>query len=142
MSARSINMVDRISYILFRLAEAIISVIPMRICYWIGSSTGTLLFYLLKKYSSLAIRNLRFAYGDSQSESELAKIAKLHFSTLSANFLCSVKITTLSSERVEDYVEFEGTEYLQKSEIEKTPLIYLTPHMGCLLYTSPSPRDS
>ena len=130
MSARSINMVDRISYILFRLAEGIISVIPMRICYWIGSSTGTLLFYLLKKYRSLAIRNLRFAYGDSQSESELAKIAKLHFSTLSANFLCSVKITTLSSERVEDYVEFEGTEYLQKSEIEKTPLIYLTPHMG------------
>ena len=130
MSARSINMVDRISYILFRLAEGIISVIPMKICYWIGSSTGTLLFYLLKKYRSLAIRNLRFAYGDSQSENELAKIAKLHFSTLGANFLCSVKITTLSSERVEDYVEFEGTEYLQKSEIEKTPLIYLTPHMG------------
>ena len=115
MSVRSVNIVDWISYILFRLAEGIISVFPMRICYWIGSLSGQLLFYLLKKYRSLAIRNLRFAYGDSHSESELAKLAKLHFSTLGANFLCSVKITTLSSERIEDYVEFEGTEYLQKS---------------------------
>ena len=130
MSVRNVNIVDWISYILFRLAEGIISVIPMRICYWIGSLSGQLLFYLLKKYRSLAIRNLRFAYGDSHSESELAKLAKLHFSTLGANFLCSVKITTLSSERIEDYVEFEGTEYLQRGEIEKTPIIYLTPHMG------------
>ena len=59
MSVRSVNIVDWISYILFRLAEGIISVIPMRICYWIGSLSGQLLFYLLKKYRSLAIRNLR-----------------------------------------------------------------------------------
>ena len=130
MRMRTKKIVDWVSYILFRLAEGATTIVSMKFCFWIGGISGSLLYYLLKKYRLLAIRNIHFAYGDSLSESEIIKLVKLHFSTLGSNFLCSVKLSTLESEELENYIEFEGLKYLQENIIEKKPIIYLVPHMG------------
>ena len=130
MRMRTKKIVDWVSYILFRLAEWATTIVSMKFCFWIGGISGSLLYYLLKKYRLLAIRNIHFAFGDSLSDSEIIKLVKLHFSTLGSNFLCSVKLSTLESEELENYIEFEGLEYLQENIIEKKPIIYLIPHMG------------
>ena len=75
----------------------------------------------LKKYRSLAIRNLRFAYGDSQSESELAKIAKLHFSTLSANFYAALKSRRLAANEERTMLNLRAQNIYRKAKLKKRP---------------------
>lgn len=130
MGKRHQKLVDWVSFILFRLAEAILYIAPMKLCYWFGSIVGVILYFSLKRYRELAIRNINIAFGEELSPSEQKRLARLHFATLSSNFLCSLKFGTLPSKKLANFIEYDGVQHLINNEKEKIPIIYVTPHMG------------
>ncbi|OUU89009.1 MAG: hypothetical protein CBC36_04070 [Verrucomicrobiaceae bacterium TMED76] len=130
MGKRHQTLVDWLTYILFRLAESILLIAPMKLCFWVGSISGTLLYFLLKRYRELAIRNIRIAFGEELSPCEERRLARLHFATLASNFLCSLKFGTLPSKKLANFIEYDGVQHLIHNEKEKIPIIYVTPHMG------------
>ena len=119
-----------LAYIAYRLAETALTVPPMWVCYRTGQFIGLICYYLLKRYRSLAENNVRIAFGKTKSEPEIKQLVKEHFITVGANFVCSAKLTTVSPNKLNNYIEYEGKELLQENAEKGIPIIYLVCHMG------------
>src|SRR5207248_658401 len=60
-----------------------------------GANQRAIAWLFLPQYRKLALRNVRIAFGDELSETEMRRIVRRHFQQLGANLLCSVKFTRM-----------------------------------------------
>jgi len=130
MGKRQKRLSHGLAYIAYRLAETALTIPPMWFCYRTGQLIGLICYYLLKRYRKLAEHNMSIAFGNKKSAPEIKRIVKEHFFTVGANFVCSAKLTTVSPNKLNDYIEYEGKELLQENAEKGIPIIYLVCHMG------------
>ena len=130
MGKRQNRLSHVLAYMAYRLAEKALTIPPMWFCYRTGQLIGIICYYLLKRYRSLAENNARIAFGNTKSAPEIKRLVKEHFLTVGANFVCSAKLTTVSPNKLNNYIEYEGKELLQENAEKGIPIIYLVCHMG------------
>lgn len=119
-----------LAYLVYRLAETALTIPPMWFCYRTGQLIGLICYYLLKRYRNLAEHNVSIAFANEKSVPEIKQLVREHFITVGANFVCSAKLTTVSPNKINNYVEYEGLELLQENAEKGIPIIYIACHMG------------
>jgi len=114
------------SYILLRLCEGVIGLLPLDAAFIIGKIGGELMYGLLRKRRAMALANLRLAFGAEMSEMQLHALNRKHFQLLGANFLAGLKASTMPSEKIWERV----TADIPK-ERPRIGWLALISHQGC-----------
>lgn len=105
-------MLDFSIYLLYRAASAIASILPLGLLFRIGQLLGFLAWLFHSGYRELAEQNLAIAFGDAKSLRERRRIGRRHFQNLGANLLCSVKLGTMSLDKIATRVTLENAELI------------------------------
>ena len=71
-----------LEYLLLRLVGALIRLLPFSVGMAAARWVGRLLYVLLARYRTIALENLRAAFGDEKTASEVKKIAVQSFEHL------------------------------------------------------------
>src|SRR3712207_3845996 len=103
-------MLDYGIYLLFRIALALLSLVPLPALFVCGQLAGLLCWMLLPNYRRLALRNAEIAFHNEKTPRELRRLVRRHFSRLGANLLCSAKMPTMRLERLASRVTVENVE--------------------------------
>lgn len=117
-------------YYLGRAVAFIFTIIPLKIGLSVASALGTLAFYALPRYRNLTIDNLKSAFGNEKSETELKAIAKGVFRNLGKNAVELVNLPKFNKPVMDRYVGFRNRERLDDAYAKGKGVIVLTAHFG------------
>ncbi len=117
-------------YALFRVAETVVRVLPAEAVFVCGQAGGLLAWAVAPGYRTLALGNLRIAFGGQNGEAELRQLCRRHFMTLGANLFSAVKIPTMSEEEVNRRAEIVGIEHVRSAIRDNLGFVYALAHMG------------
>lgn len=120
----------RLEYAGYRVMETVLHHLPLPLVDRMGSGVGSLLYLLSSRYRRLATRNLRLAFGAEKSRREIRSLAHHTCQRTVANFLATLKTTTLETSKVRDHVSLLGVEDLQRSLASGQGALLVLGHMG------------
>src|SRR3954469_15398831 len=123
-------MLDFCIYLLYRAGTAIASALPLPFLFGFGELMGRITWWLVPKYRRLALRNLEIAFAGEKSAPEQRRIGQRHFQRAAANLLCSIKMSSMPTEKMEQYLETENFETVHRLLRGGTPVILLLSHIG------------
>jgi heptosyltransferase II len=123
-------MFDYPVYLLYRGGTALLVLLPLPFLFAMGQICGAIAWLFLPQYRKLALRNVRIAFGDELSETEMRRIVRRHFRWLGANLLCSVKFTRMPIEKILERVRLENFEYAENCLRQKQPFVLCLSHIG------------
>jgi len=123
-------MVNYSVYLLYRAGIWLLTLLPLPVLFGTGQVAGTLAWLISRKYRTLALRNIRIAFGDELSTKEARHLVRRHFQRLGANLLCSVKITQMPIEKILERIELTNFEHLEDPFRQKQPVVLLLSHVG------------
>ncbi len=123
-------MLDLSIYFLYRAGAAIASVLPLRLLFAIGNFMGWGAWLILPRYRRLARRNLEIAFAKEKTRRELRQIVRRHFQNLGANLLCSVKMGSMTLEKIAGHLETENFDIVHRELRAGTPVVLLLSHIG------------
>jgi lipopolysaccharide heptosyltransferase II len=123
-------MFDYPVYLLYRAGTDLLTLLPLPFLFAMGQICGAVAWLLLPQYRRLALRNVRIAFGDELSETEVRRIVRRHFRLLGANLLCSVKFTRMPMEKILERVRLENFEYAEDCFRQKQPFVLCLSHIG------------
>src|SRR5213080_4783603 len=123
-------MFDYPVYLLYRAGTDLLVLLPLPFLFAMGQICGAIAWLFLPQYRKLALRNVRIAFGDELSETEMRRIVRRHFRLLGANLLCSVKFTRMPMEKILERVRMENFEHVENCFRQKKPFVLLVSHTG------------
>src|SRR5436309_10249382 len=123
-------MFDYAAYLFYRAGTALLARSPLPVVFAIGQIGGAIAWLVLPHYRKLALRNVRIAFGDELSETEMRRIVRRHFQQLGANLLCSVKFNRMPMEKILERVRLENFEHVENCFRRKQPFVLFLSHIG------------
>lgn len=117
-------------YLFYRILESFISLLPLSLCWRIGTLLGLIAWLFGRSYRQLALRNLRIAFEKEQDDGQIKQLTRRHFQALGRNFICSIKIAHMSTEAVEECVTYEGREHILKAVSDGKGVITTIAHLS------------
>src|SRR5213082_86273 len=123
-------MFDYPVYLFYRAVTDLLVLLPLPFLFAMGQICGAIAWLFLPQYRKLALRNVRIAFGDELSETEMRRIVRRHFRWLGANLLCSVKFTRMPMEKILERVRLENFELVENCFRQKKPFVLLISHIG------------
>ena len=119
----------RLEYCAYRIFEWMLKMISLETIFKLGEFAGRILY----RYNSIrryqVNRNLRLAFGDEKSHSEISQLAAEVFERTGANFLTSLKIPFLNDAQILARLHFEGLDDFFATT-SKGGIVMVSPHMG------------
>lgn len=97
---------------------------------WIGSALGSAFYACSKRYRTVALKNLRAAYGHEKSEPEIRAMAQEVFRHFARESLVFFYLLSLSNEQINALVDVEGVEHLDNALREGKGCLVITAHYG------------
>ncbi len=95
-----------------------------------GNAMGSAFFALSKRYRTVALKNLRAAYGNEKTEAEITEMAKAVFRHFSRGAFEFFYLLSLKPEQVGAMIEVEGLEHVDEVLSRGKGCIALTAHYG------------
>jgi len=123
-------MFDYPVYLFYRAGTDLLTLLPLPFLFAMGQISGAIAWLVLPHYRKLALRNVRIAFGDELSETEMRRIVRRHFQWLGANLLCSVKFTRMPMEKILERVRLENFEHVKNCFRQKQPFVVALSHVG------------
>jgi lipopolysaccharide heptosyltransferase II len=117
-------------YLLFRLAMALVALLPLPLLFRLGQVMGWIAWLVAWPYRRLARDNLRIAFAGEKSEAEIKQLAKAHFQQLGANLLSAPKLSLLSHEELVKVMTVENLEHFEAPLKEGRGLVAVISHLG------------
>jgi len=117
-------------YVAYRAFEGLFVLTPLPVCFLFGRFCGRVAHFILPGYRRLVRRNLSIAFEGEKSEEEILKLAREHFITLGGNLLSSIKIGTMSHEKIQARLTISGLEHANAVTDTGGGFVYLICHMG------------
>jgi heptosyltransferase-2 len=121
---------DRIVFVVYRTTSLVLRSLPLGLVWWAGRLLGFCGYYLGRKYRRLALRNLGIAFEGEKTEAELRAVAREHFQSLGANFLCGLKIGGLPKEVLRKLVDFVGLPQVEAVVSSGRGCVMVISHIG------------
>ncbi|MCP4846864.1 MAG: lipopolysaccharide heptosyltransferase II [Verrucomicrobiaceae bacterium] len=118
------------TYLGYRAFEGLLNILPLSCVFAAGKLCGWVSYYLLGHYRKLTQRNIRHAFGEEKSQREIHALAHHAFTTLGANLLSSIKLSTMSEEAINKHIEFDGKENISNCIEQGRGFIFLIGHLG------------
>ncbi len=118
-----------IAFALFRLFTKLIIHLPWSCCYQISDFFAFILNNVVKYRREVALQNLSKSFPE-KSEEEIKAILKQTYKNISDIFIEVVKIEKLSKEELDNRMEINGLEILDKLYESGKSVIILTGHLG------------
>ncbi|MDE0424017.1 MAG: lysophospholipid acyltransferase family protein [Candidatus Poribacteria bacterium] len=103
--------------------------LPRSVTLTIGGQLGALIFRLAPQQRALACEHLRRSL-DWTDERQIRSIAKQCFENLGKNIFEFMQFPRMNSKQIQQYVSFEGTEYVKQALAHGKGAIILTGHFG------------
>lgn len=94
----------------------------------IGRSAGWLAWILDRRHRTVALDNLRLAFGSELGEIEIQSIASEHFKRLGENYAAAIKTASMSDEELRPHLEFIN--YPETLPPSKGISVYAVGHFG------------
>ena len=123
-------MLDLIVYLFYRAGSAIASALPLRLLFILGEFLGLCAWFILPGYRRLSQRNVAIAFGSEKSPAALRRLVRRHFQRLGANFLCSVKLSTMPAEKILRRVTVENIEVMDRRFRAGVPVVLVLSHLA------------
>ncbi|HEU5312757.1 MAG TPA: hypothetical protein VFU08_02950, partial [Candidatus Udaeobacter sp.] len=123
-------MLDFVVYLLYRAGLAIAAALPMRLLFVLGQFLGFCAWLVSGKYRRLAKRNVAIAFANEKTPREMRRLVRRHFQRLSANLLCSVKLTAMPPGKVLRRVKVENIEAMDREFRAGVPVVLVLSHLG------------
>src|SRR5947208_4053072 len=123
-------MLDLIVYLFYRAGSAIASALPLRLLFILGEFLVLCAWFILPGYRRLSQRNVAIAFGSEKSPAELRRLVRRHFQRLGANFLCSVKLSTMPAEKILRRVTVENIEAMDRRFRAGVPVVLVLSHLA------------
>jgi heptosyltransferase II len=123
-------MLDFTVYLLYRAGSAIASALPLRLLFILGEFLGFCAWLILPGYRRLANRNVSIAFGNEKTPRELRRLVRRHFQRLGANFLCSVKLSTMPVEKILRRVKIANLEAMDRRFRAGVPVVLVLSHLA------------
>src|SRR5438477_11782849 len=123
-------MFDFFVYLLYRAGLAVVAALPLPFLFGFGEFVGLCAWAFAGKYRRLATRNLEFAFAKEKSPRELRQLVRSHFRRLSANLLCSAKLTQMPPEKILEHVQVENIESMAREFRAGVPVALVLSHLG------------
>ena len=123
-------MLDLIVYLFYRAGSAIASALPLRLLFILGEFLGLCAWFILPGYRRLSQRNVAIAFESEKSPAALRRLVRRHFQRLGANFLCSVKLSTMPAEKILRRVTVENIEAMDRRFRAGVPVVLVLSHLA------------
>ena len=123
-------MFDFVVYLLYRAGSAVVAALPLPFLFAFGQFLGVCAWMCSGKYRRLATGNLKIAFANEKSPSELRQLVRRHFRQLGANLLCSAKLTQMPPEKILERVEVENIEAMAREFRAGVPVVLVLSHLG------------
>jgi KDO2-lipid IV(A) lauroyltransferase len=121
-------MKDLAVYILYRFWAIIVNLVPESFAYFLGRQLGNLIYVFFKGRRRVAMHNLKLALDvDDLGAAELTKASFQHLGMILIEFL---RIPQLTAENVDQIIEIEGIEHLQKVKESGEGFVIFSGHFG------------
>jgi lipopolysaccharide heptosyltransferase II len=121
---------DYAIYLFYRLFCSVVGLLPLKVCFRLGTGFGWLAHLVGAPYRRLVLDNLRIAFGGEKTEAELRALARQHFLHLGANVLSSIKVGAMPSEEVLKQTEKENFDLLKQALSHRRGVIMVISHIG------------
>ena len=123
-------MFHRLTYCCFRLADGLVSLLPITWCFRFGGWLGRALFYLAPGYRRLVRHNIALAF-DLAPESPAADLlARRHFIRLGSNLAASVRVTSMSEAAIVKRVQVTGLDHLEAAHLSGRGVVAAISHLS------------
>src|SRR5256714_12340619 len=116
-------MFDYPVYLLYRAGTDLLVLLPLPFLFAMGQICGAIAWLFLPQYRKLALRNVRIAFGDELSETEMRWFVRRLFQQLGANLFCSVKFTRMPIVKILERVRLANFEYAENCFRRKVPFV-------------------
>lgn len=123
-------MLDYLSYIIFRISGFIIRLLPVEFSLFFARRIGELFYLFDFKHRSVVFANIRLAFADEKSCSQIKNITKQFYRNLAQNFIEIFFIPLVDSRYISKYVKIEGRDNIKKALDKGRGVILLGVHAG------------
>ena len=121
---------DYVVYLVYRAFTGLIGILPLTLVYRLGQIIGLIGYALFWPYRRLAVANLTIAYGDALSRRQIRRLALMHFTTLGANVLSSIKAAGFGPEQLHRVATVEGMEIIRTALDRGKGVVLIISHIG------------
>jgi KDO2-lipid IV(A) lauroyltransferase len=121
---------QRLQFIVFSGVKALLFILPRQACLLSGKLLGLAFYHLDKKHRSMALANLKIAFGNERQLSELKRIARRSFIHFGRTMLDIIKFSHLSDKRKTSLLRIEGEENLMSALEQKKGVLLFSAHYG------------
>jgi KDO2-lipid IV(A) lauroyltransferase len=122
--------IDYLSCIAFRILGPIVRILPLNFSLFLGRRLGDLLYYFDVKHKCLAYSNIKIAFGDKFSPSELSKITRDFYQAFGQNLIEIFLIPLVNREYINKYINIEGVDNVARGFKQGRGVIFLSVHAG------------
>lgn len=117
-------------YYLGRLVAFLVYLLPLSIGLLIARSLGSIGYAVVGKYRSIAIENLKAAFGDEKTDAQIRIIARKVFENVAMIAVEMLHFPKIDEANIDRYVRMEHAEIIDESYRAGKGTIILTAHFG------------
>jgi len=123
------NLVHFLSYIILRTTCSVLSLLPLRLIYWVARGTGNFANNVLHYRRQVVMTNLRVAFGSEIDEARLAEIADESYRQIAMSFM-ELLIAPKLQKQIRTMLQSEQAALLRKLLDQGKGLIAVSGHLG------------
>ena len=123
-------MIDYIAYLIVRVLNKALGIIPISASLWVGRRLGSAAFFFNKKRRLIAYSNLKAAFANEKPPQELRKITKRAYQNMVQTVMEVLNLTKVNRRYVDRYVEVVNIDRLRNAAKSGRGTILLTAHFG------------
>ena len=124
-----VRIIEFAQYVLFRIVCVAINLVPFSLAMKLGKLGGRLLYFLLPRYRSVALENLRFAFNREKTENEIRRIAIQSFENLGMFAIEFIRIPKILK-CLSKYIVIENDESVFDALKRKKGVVLIVSHFG------------
>lgn len=125
-----VSFKDSSEFLIFQAIKAFLFLFPRNICLLAGQAMGLILYYLDSPHRSIALSNLKIAFKNERSTTELRRIARRSFKHFGMVLMDIIKFSFLDEKKKRALIQVEGEEHLDNGLGEKKGALLFTAHFG------------
>lgn len=125
------SAIDWIQYGAVRIVELVLKFISIECVVRTGRLLGWFAYWMAGSYRRLAQNNLRIAFSNELTDSQIHNTARDHFVTLGGNLLAGFKLPLMPETEILKRVSSEGIEHVKAADSEGRNIVYAVCHLSC-----------
>jgi KDO2-lipid IV(A) lauroyltransferase len=124
------TVIDRVAARIIYMALYLIGSLPAGLSHWLSDGIGRVWFVFDRRHRTIAINNIRKAFGESMTSGDIRRLARENFKQLSRLLFEVGWSLRLYRHDIRKHFTIEGMENLNHAFREGRGVLFLTAHLG------------